>query len=161
MQNLLAKTLQTAGARLYQNRWFSRPVDIAQDQLMGRTHYADPDTLRYFRARVSYAAPILDGAFFLLIESSSQDPDHTRRGFRCVLFDVFGEVVYRPDMEAMQTSSDRARKDFDAWRESFDPVAYYAQKLAERLARKERELRDLQQATAAVQAAHLAAELAA
>lgn len=112
-------------ARIYQSRYFSRAVDYAQDQLMGRTHYVDPDTLRFHHARVISARTLFDGALFCIIESAAKGYENTARGFRPVVFDVFGSVVFRPDLDEMTTTSAKAEKMLRHWLESFDLAAYY------------------------------------
>ena len=131
---------------LYIFRGFSNPVDCAQDQLQGRTHYADPDTLRYFKARILSARPKHDGLFYLILESCALDPDNERRGYRAVMFDLFGETVYRPNLDGCRRTRAAAEKDFALWSESFDPIAYYRQALdakAGNLTRQAEALREI------------------
>jgi hypothetical protein len=65
----------------------------AQRNLMGRTHFVDPDTLRFHKSRV-IATHITDGGLlFALITSDALDWDNTKRGFRYTVFDVFGNTV--------------------------------------------------------------------
>ena len=128
-------------ARTYESRYFSRAVDYAQDQLMGRTHYVDPQTLRYHYARVISARPLFDGALFCIIESAARDNENTERGFRPVVFDVFGSVVFRPSLDEMTKTSAKAEKMLRDWLESFDLAAYYREAI-------ERERRQSQQETA-------------
>lgn len=125
--------------RLYIFRGFSSPVDCAQDQLQGRTHYADPSTLRYFKARILSARPKHDGLFYLILESTALDPDNERRGYRAVMFDLFGEAVYRPDLDRCRRTRAAAEKDFELWSESFDPIAHYRKALEERAGRLSRQ----------------------
>jgi hypothetical protein len=120
--------LTEANARPFQSRYFSKPKHEAQDALAGRTHYVDDSTLRYFHARITDARPIMEGLFFEIMESSSKDMHNTARGFRVVVFDVFGEPVYRPSIDDMKSTSAAAYK---AYVKNFaiDPAAHYAQKL--------------------------------
>lgn len=134
-QELAKRIERTHTAQLYRERWFSRPADCAQDALMGRTHYVDPGTLRYFHARVLSARTIADGLFFRITESSAMDPDNSRRGFRCVVFDIFGDTVYRPEVSACRASREPAERDCTRWLEKFDAVSYYRETIAQRAAR--------------------------
>lgn len=102
----------------------SYPLPNARQNLSGRTHYVDEDTLRFFKARVLSARPHCDGLIFALIESVSLDWNHTRRGFRFVVFDIFGAVIERPTMEGAFKSRAAASKAFWAWLETFDPITY-------------------------------------
>lgn len=131
---------------LYTFRGFSSPADCAQDQLQGRTHYVDPSTLRFFKARILYAKPMMDGLFYWILESCAQDPYNESRGFRAVLFDLFGEVVYRPDFEGCRKTKARADADFQAWNKTFNPIEHYRQTLearANRLSRDAETMREI------------------
>lgn len=67
----------------------------AQRNLCGRTHYVDPDTLRYHKSRVLSTHITDGGLLFALVESAAMDMNNTKRGFRYVIFDVFGTVLDR------------------------------------------------------------------
>ena len=131
---------------LYQFRGFSSPVDCAQDQLQGRTHYAEPGTLRFFKARILSARPLYDGLFYWIMESCALDPDNERRGYRAVLFDLFGEAVYRPELEKCRKTRAVAETDYQAWANTFDPIAHYQQALearADRLIKQAQIMREI------------------
>ncbi len=87
------------------------PKTNAQRNLAMRTHYADDDTLRFFYARILSTRVIAGGLLFGLVESVALDPNNSRRGYRAVIFDVFGTVVLRADMESARKTADAARKD--------------------------------------------------
>lgn len=82
----------------------------AQYNLNGRTHYVDDDTLRYFKARILSSYVVDQGRLYAIVESSSGNSDHTTRIFRYVIFDLFGTVVERPDIEHSWKSSAAATK---------------------------------------------------
>ena len=149
--NTIIDALRIANVRTFQERYFRQPKDEAQEALRGRTHYVDDSTLRYFHARITDARPIMEGLFFEIMESSSLDMNNTARGFRVVVFDVFGETVYRPTLDDMKATSTAARK---AYEKGFqiDAAAHYAQKLQHRAAMLTREAYELQQAAAQVTA---------
>jgi len=117
---------------LYIFRGFSNPADCAQDQLQGRTHYAEPSTLRFFKARILGSRPIHDGLFYWIMESCSIDPDNTERGFRAVVFDLFGEAVYRPSLNECRKTRAAAETAFQSWANTFDPIEHYRQAVAAR-----------------------------
>jgi len=77
----------------------SDPRTNAQRNLCGRTHYVDDDTLRWHKSRVLRARATSDGLLFWIITSDALDCNNTRRGFRYVVFDVFGNTLARPDLE--------------------------------------------------------------
>ena len=127
----LAKKLSLT-QNLFQFRGYSSPTDCAQDQLVGRTHYVDSDTLRFHKSRILSARPKFDGLCYQITESCALDPDNTRRGYRVVLFDLFGSTIYRPTLDECRRSREAAEKDFARWAETFDPIAHYRQNLAAR-----------------------------
>lgn len=126
MNNKLAQTICQA---FEQNQYYSKCLRTskanAQAMLSGRTHYVDDSTLRYFNSRITGAQPSDFGMFFLITESVGKDSYNGERGFRCVLFDINGQVVYRPSLEELENTSTKAQKTFYAWYESFCPETYY------------------------------------
>lgn len=75
------------------------PKINAQRNLMGRTHFVDDDTLRFHRSRVLETHTMDDGLLFAIVHSDSLDWNHTTRGFRFTIFDVFGTVVASMDLK--------------------------------------------------------------
>ena len=74
---------------LYNNK-SSYPLNNAQLNLEGRTHYATDSSLKYFGARINSAHETASGLLFYIIESSFLDFAKTKRGFRYTIFDIFG-----------------------------------------------------------------------
>ena len=107
--------------RLYR-RESSDPKIDAQRNLAGRTHYVDDDTLRFHKARILSANVVDGGLLYAIIESVSLDWNHTSRGFRYAIFDLFGNVVDRPDLEHAWKSSDAARKAMWKALDGFDAI---------------------------------------
>lgn len=83
---------------LYKNEHSDAKSD-AQKNLMGRTHYCDPDTLRWHKSRILVSRVHSDGLLFSIIESVALDVQNSQRGFRYVIFDVFGTVLHRPNLD--------------------------------------------------------------
>lgn len=77
----------------------SDPKTNAQRNLAGRTHYVDDDTLRFHKSRVLTSRILDNGLLFAITTSDAINPDNTKRGFRYVIFDVFGTVIDRPELE--------------------------------------------------------------
>lgn len=102
----------------------------AQENLKGRTHYAEDETLKFFKARIVLAHADADGLFLKMVESVALDYDNTRRGFRVIVFDLFGYVVYRPSFDDCTSTSAAAVKLWIA--EKIDPATYYRAKLKAR-----------------------------
>jgi hypothetical protein len=57
--------------------------------------------------------------------------NNTKRGFRAVVFDVFGTAVFRPSLEDCYASSKAAISASE--RESIDLLAHYKDAIAEQL----------------------------
>lgn len=130
----LRTALLCAGLSTYDDKG-SKPKACAQSALMGRTHYVDPATLRFHKARITSAQPIAMGAFFVIVESCAMDYQNTRRTFRAVCFDIFGTVIYRPDLDSGSTSTETAIKAFYKFWNEFNEVTYYQEKLKDKTRR--------------------------
>lgn len=65
----------------------------AERNLAGRTHYADPETRKYFKSRIVDAGHYGGGLLFWLIESMPMKHPDDKRGFRYRIFDLCGNVV--------------------------------------------------------------------
>lgn len=111
---------------LYENR-LSNPTANAQSNLSGRTHYVDADTLRFHKSRILSAAAVDDGLLFVIIESCAMDYHNTRRGFRYVVFDIFGSVISRVELEDCWQSRGAARKAMWAYLDTVDAKAITAE----------------------------------
>jgi hypothetical protein len=83
---------------LYRNE-SSYPKINAQRNLQGRTHYVDDASLRWHKSRVLSARIVNNGLFFAITTSDALDPNNMRRGFRYVVFDIFGNTLERPKLE--------------------------------------------------------------
>jgi len=84
--------------RLYREE-SSRPKCNAQQNLAGRSHYVDDDTLRFHKSRVLECKIVDNGLLLAIITSDAMDYQNTKRGFRYVIFNVFGKCIARPDID--------------------------------------------------------------
>jgi len=108
--------------KLYQNE-SSDPKYNAQLNLDGRTHYVDDNTLRFHGSRIITTATPYNGLLFALVESYAVDYEKTRRAFRPVIFDVFGNVIERPALEeGFKTSKQAITAMWDSVNK-IDPIA--------------------------------------
>lgn len=82
----------------------------AQRNLTGRTHYVDDDTLRSFHSRILSSHVVDNGLLFAIVESVALDCHNTRRGYRYVIFDVFGNTVERASLDDCYKSNAAAQK---------------------------------------------------
>lgn len=142
---MVSKILRNIGVELFREK-SGYPKCDAQQNLMGRTHYVDDDTLRYHYSRILGRGVFADGALFYIITSDAMDMNNTQRGFRYVVFDVFGAVVSRLPVDQCFRTSDQARKALSTWRGTFDETEYYTGVLQQRAIRLQRELNALNQA---------------
>jgi hypothetical protein len=127
------------------------PKYNAQRNLSGRTHYVDDDTLRWHHSRVLGSSHEAQGLLFCLTTSDALDMHNTKRGYRGVVFDVFGTTVYRPDLEHAFTTTKAAQK---ARSEAeIDLVAHYRQAIANKLESAKREVENILKSYVALDAA--------
>jgi hypothetical protein len=139
----LTKALNKAGVHLYSDK-SSYAKNNAQSNLAGRTHYADDNTLKYFHAKILEANIVGGGAFFYIIESAAMDMNNTKRGFRYVLFDVFGTVIERIHMEDSFRTKEQAKKAFWKFFGSFDEKQYYKDRLSDKIKSVKYEIESLE-----------------
>jgi len=117
--------------KLYQNE-SSDPKYNAQRNLDGRTHYVDSNTLRFHKSRVLNTATPYNGLLFALVESYAMDYENTRRAFRPVIFDVFGNVIERPALEeGFKTRKEAIAAMWDAVNK-IDPIAVTESAIAQK-----------------------------
>ncbi len=129
--------------RLYKSTWRPSPKLEAQEHLNGRTHYVDDATLRWHKSRVLNCDITRDGLLCWIITSDALDMDNTRRGFRYVVFDVFGNVVSRNDIEDAYKTSKAARKALSEWLANADAKALTLEALERVEKNTARDLSDL------------------
>lgn len=132
----------------------------AQNALRGITHYCEPANLRYHHSRIVGACVVSCGAFFKITETCAQDYQNTRRGYRVVLFDLAGTVVYRLSLNELTRTREQADKAFYAWFDQFDELSHYRDKIsnkADKLARQIAVLNEVGRILAAEQNAEVAA----
>jgi len=114
----------------------SYPEYDAPRNLQGRTHYADPDTLKCFKAKILNAGHTKDGLLYWLVESVQSRPNHGGYTRRAVVFDVFGTIVNeRADMRETQgewfRDTHKAEASVFEFLKTFNAVAHTAKTLKE------------------------------
>jgi hypothetical protein len=129
-----ANTISTAANVELFGHKSSDPKRNAQMNLNGRTHYVDDDTLRFFGSKIISARPTDDGLFFKIVESVATDHNKSRRGFRVVVFDLFGCAVFRPSFDEC-TSSSAAAENYYSKNHDTDTWKHYRAELKTRAAR--------------------------
>jgi len=115
----------------------------AQRNLMGRTPYVDPDTLRFHKSRVISARHTDNGLLFAIVTSDSLNYENSKRGFRFVIFDIFGTVLERTDIENAFRRSEAATAAMWKALEAIDAKALTLTAIKKHAARQARELADL------------------
>jgi len=98
------------------------PDSNAEKNLQGRTHFVDPQTLRYFKSRILDSGISHDGLVFWLIESNRSKPFECDKNKRFVAFDVFGSQIFERD--SWQKTSKAAWKEGSAWLAGFDALSH-------------------------------------
>lgn len=114
------------------------PLRNAQRNLDGKTHYYDDDTVRWHGCRVLQSGTAAEGLLFWAITSDALDMHNTKRGFRYVVHNVFGNCVSRPDLEEAVNSQKKAKALLDEW--ECDVLACYETDLRHRVHTLETEL---------------------
>ena len=138
-QKALADALHAAGHSRFCDKSYSSWVRDAQLNLEGRSHYCDESTLRYFHSRIVYAGDHFHGLIYALVESVTADYENTRRGFRFVLFDVFGTVIDRAPLDQCHRTGAQARKAMYAALNALDALAHYRIAIADKRKSLQRE----------------------
>lgn len=146
-QRAIAGALKPLHISLYTHKSCT-PKWNAQQNLQGRTHYVDDDTLRWHHSRVLSSSTRGWGLLFSITTSDAADMHNSKRGFRCVVFDVFGTVVYRPDLEGMYSTRKAAENARDRF--EFDLLAHYQKAIADKLEWNKREWENLSAAALAL-----------
>jgi hypothetical protein len=114
----LKMALAKAGVTLFTER-SGFPLNQAQRNLQGKTHYVDDSTMRGFVGKIHSVHILEDGLILGLVESIQAGPnEESGRVYRPVFFDVFGNVVMRPDIEDSFKTLKQAQAAF--WRMADD-----------------------------------------
>lgn len=121
----------------------SYPKVQAQQNLSGRTHYVDSDTLRYHKSRILKCSIVHGGLLLAIVESVAMDIRGTKRGFRPVVFDIFGNTIDRPSLDDCYSTRKAAEKAM--WRQvdSIDAQAHTLAAIERHKAAYAREMDDL------------------
>lgn len=139
--NQLANIIRSLNVELFSDKSCYVAGNVTQN-LQGRTHYVDRDTLRFFNSRIVGGSDQCGGTMFRLIESLPKGFDGPR-GFRFVAFDVFGNVLNKTEFF---TSSQKATNAFYKWLGEFDLIGHYREVFATRATRAKSEHDELREA---------------
>ena len=121
----------------------SDPKLNAQQNLAGRTHYVDDATLRYHKARILETHITDNGLLFALIESVALDMHNTSRGFRPVIFNIFGQIICPRNLDQCFKTRRAAEKGVWAVLDTINAKRLTLQAIREHKARFAAEMRDL------------------
>jgi hypothetical protein len=118
----LRSALIKAGVVLFTER-SGFPLNQAQRNLEGRTHYVDDSTVKSFAAKVHSVHVLEDGLILGMVESIQAGATaETGRVYRPVFFDVFGNIVFRPEIEDSFKTQKSAQAEFWKRADDIDPV---------------------------------------
>ena len=135
----------------------SYPKVNAQRNLCGRTHYVDDDTLRWHKSHVISTHVTDGGLLFAIVTSDALDMNNARRGFRYVVFNLFGAVLARPTLGDAYRTSDKARKAMWTALNAIDAKAVTLQAITDVEAQHAREMAELRATIAKLAADKLVA----
>ena len=94
-------------------------------------HYVDDDTLRFHKSRVDLAPRHTDGGLlFAIVTSDALNYENARRGYRYVIFDVFGTVISRCTLEDAWSKRDKCERAMWAALEAIDAKAHTVDAIA-------------------------------
>lgn len=139
-QKALADALHVAGHSRFCDKSYASKVRDAQLNLEGRSHYCDDSTMRYFHSKILTSGDHCHGLIYAIVESVALDSDNTRRGYRPVLFDVFGTIIDRVSLDDAYKTSDAARKAMYAALDALDVLAHYREAIDSQRVRLKREM---------------------
>jgi hypothetical protein len=112
----MASAMSKAGFKLFAERT-GLPLNQAQRNLEGRTHYVDDSTLKSFAAKIHTVHVMDDGLVLGLVESVQKGFNAADgRVFRPVFFDLFGRIIHRPEIDDSFDSQKQAMSSF--WKEA-------------------------------------------
>lgn len=98
----LESAMRIRGIRLFRCESCYPECDAPRN-LQGRTHYCDPDSMKYFKAKILNGGTAAGGLLFWIVESVQSRPNQGGYTRRAVVFDVFGDIVNeRADMRETQ-----------------------------------------------------------
>lgn len=133
----LSDALRLQGVEVFRDE-SSYPLNRAQRNLAGKTHYVDDDTMKFHSSRILSCSVLDDGLLLGIVESAATYDG--RRVYRPVFFDIFGTVVSRVDLDDSFKSADAARKEFWRLAESLDAVKFTIEALVTKRARLSRDI---------------------
>lgn len=139
----LINLLREAGISRFEER-SGYPLNQAQRNLEGRTHYADDNTLKFFRAKIKSCSIMDDGLLLGIVESCAAGFDRADGTiYRPVFFDVFGNVVYRPEIEESYNNLKSAQKAFWSKANELDAIKITLEGIERKHSAVQRELNAL------------------
>jgi hypothetical protein len=130
--------------RLYEAQHYGNSADHCNRQLDRRSYYFTPDTRRYFGSRVLDVSTYCDDLILCAIESVS--PPNSSRVYRCVFFDLLGNIIHRTeknDDSFGHKSASTARKERDTYAATLTTEAEAARVMANAIGEAERTLAQL------------------
>ncbi len=125
------------------------PKYNAQRNLRGKTHYVDDDTLRWHKSRICSSGHICGGLLFRVTCSDALDMHNTKRGFRTVVFDLFGTTIFRPKLEDAFSTSKAALNNAD--KQEINLLCHYLAAIQSELRRKRGEAQEYADALAMIE----------
>lgn len=146
LQDLAHSTALRVNQRTYGQRTSSSMSYLAEIETQDRTHYYEPDTRRYFGCRVLDCHEELGGLVLGTVESVA--PPNSKRLYRCVFFDLLGNVLHRTEHETNGltgwATAKSARKEYREVLDGFDAQTIADQTIETHRQRLTRQLNQLE-----------------
>jgi hypothetical protein len=141
-QAALIDAIKKQGIELFRER-SGMPLNQAQRNLQGRTHYVDDATLKSFGAKVHTTHVMDDGLIFGMVESLQKgfNPEDGRV-WRPVFFDLFGNIVARPPIEDSFDNIKQAQAEFWKLADTLDAQALTIEGVEKKYDVLEKELKE-------------------
>lgn len=120
----LAQALSKHGVSLYRE-YSGMALNKAQRNLFGRTNYAEDSNLKASKTSILAAEVMDDGLVLALVEKTQKTANPADGNiYRPVFFDVFGNIIYRPDVDDSFDTQKGAMA--DVWKQANDIEAVKA-----------------------------------
>jgi hypothetical protein len=141
-QDTLLSVLKKQGVELFHQR-SGLPLNQAQRNLEGRTEYVNDSSLKAFVATIHSVYVLNEGLVLGFVESVQKGPSkESGRVYRPVFFDIFGNIIYRTELEDSYETLSKAQVEFFNKAEDIDAVASTLEGIEKKYDVLEKQLKD-------------------
>jgi hypothetical protein len=141
-RDALLSALKKQGIELFSQR-SGLPLNQAQRNLEHRTNYVSEGAMKAFVATIHSVYVLEDGLLLGIVESIQKGPSkESGRAYRPVFFDIFGNIIYRPELEDCHDTLSKAQKEFFDKADEIDAQAATLEGIEKKHDILEKELKD-------------------